>query len=128
MLHSTSCMLTLVQPAVELGKLQELLSPVRELPPSFPKMALDVCGKHLTPSNVNIGCLNPTVQLTSDMPEVCSFTATAVQPCSVHKAGQALHPRRCPVPCSTQGLLVQQGLTSRKASKLITFMVVAFLV
>lgn len=35
------------------------------------------------------------------MPEVCSFTATAVQPCSVHKAGQALHPRRCPVPSST---------------------------
>lgn len=61
-------------------------------------------------------------------PEVKSFTAVTTQLCPMHRAEQVLHPRRFPVPSTTQGFLIQKGLSSRKASKLITFMFAAFLI
>lgn len=115
--------LTLLQSVVEPRKLWDVLPLVHELHPSLPKTALYVCEKHFTPSNVNIGCLNPTVKRMTDIcqrfPLLWSLECSPA-PCT-EQGG-------CPVPSSTQGFLVQRGLTSRKASKLIAFMVAAFLI
>lgn len=118
-LLSTCCTLTLAQAVVELGRLQELLPPA--LPLSPPQVVLHTWKTPPDSSNVS-----PMVKHMSD-PCQGSRLYCSCNPAPLHcRAGAPS--RRQPAPSSTQHFLVQRGLTFRKASKLITFMVAAFFI